>query len=124
MMIHSTGLFAFAQTLRLHYWFSRSTTIGISSTGTYLLVFGYLSEYAVKGLRNSYSSGSTSAIFRLLAGPEGFPANMAMVFMLKAVSRLQMQRGFPYFRGLTHAERASRRVDERTPRSVIILVST
>lgn len=117
-MIHSMGLFVFAQTLRLHYWFSLSTTIGISSTGTYLLVFGHLSEYAVKSLRNSYSSGSISALLRLSV------ASMVMVFMLKAVSRLQMRRGFPCFRGLTHAERASRRVDERTPRSVIILVST
>ncbi|KJA13335.1 hypothetical protein HYPSUDRAFT_59963 [Hypholoma sublateritium FD-334 SS-4] len=75
------GLYAFAQILRLHYWFSRSTTVGISFTGTYLLTFGFLVEYAVKSLRDSYSTGPTATILRLLAGPKGLPATITMIFM-------------------------------------------
>lgn len=120
----SMGLFAFAHILRSHYWFSRSTTVGISFTGTYLLIFGFLVEYTIKGLRDSYSTGHTPPIQRLLAGPRGLPANITMIFMGKVITLLQMRQGFLRFRSLTHAERASRRIDARTPRSFIILVST
>lgn len=117
--------------LQTHYWYTRTSTIGIARLGTMLFALGNLVESFREILedvfKQKYSRGFLPTTTLVLV--EFFDA-LPMLFMLKAVLRLEFSwstkkqdgaggtkaEGWTpriYFAKATHLERASARVEGR-----------
>ena len=105
--------------LDFHYWYSRSTTVGISLHGTTLIIFGLLAKYIIGIAQSGYGSGRGlfGWVFLFITHS---PSCITGILMLMAITRAELTRNsvswIPrlQFSGATHAERASLRVDART----------
>lgn len=116
--------------LNLHYWFTRSSTVGISIVGTKCLIFAILVNYAVEVMRSGHNSGLglSDWISTALGRPYLHSSTIPAIWMLKTIKRVYISRDpsswIPklHISGTTHTERASERFDSRTPRIYIVMV--
>ena len=124
----------------VHYWYTRSSTVGISKIATILFAATTLASYFLVNLSQINGDWFTMLLFTLAYLP--FELSPSLL-MLKVVWRIEfewnqekgkgkrtkkwkeMKRWLPgvHFAKPTHAERASDRLDARTPWTVKLSVS-
>ena len=130
----------------IRYWYTRSSTIGISKSATILLAIISLGNYFLpRAPLSDYKEHMLTTLFSTLAG---LPLQLSPFLMLKVIWRMEFgwknqkkgkgkwtEKGkkkkrwceIPVpsvnFVKATHAERASDRLDARTPWTVKLFVS-
>ncbi|KJA18903.1 hypothetical protein HYPSUDRAFT_910810 [Hypholoma sublateritium FD-334 SS-4] len=115
--------------LNLHYWFTCSSTVGISVVGTKCLIFAILVNYAVEVMKTGHNSGLglSDWISTALGRPFLYSSTIPVIWMLKTIKRVSISRESSswipklHISRATHTERASDRFDSQTPKIYIVM---
>ncbi|KAF5318932.1 hypothetical protein D9611_013689 [Ephemerocybe angulata] len=109
--------------LEIHYWYTRTSTVGISIIGAWLLAAAHCLDFT-SAVWGSWLLADLWSFLWTLIGSCCLSLSLGFC-ILKAILRIDFVKGFPFVKVMpaSHAERASSRRETRGRLSVLIAVA-